>query len=141
MADKSTLSVEVPGVDFRELAREAIATRLTEAFLGHEDLIRKIVVAAMERKVNDRGEVPQRSYEEKLPFVEWLAEDMLRKATIEVLRAKIDSLRPIIEKEVEAALKRGAKASAKVLAESLARQAASGYGFSAEIIIKAKEPR
>ena len=95
----------------------------------------------MERKVNDRGEVPQRSYEEKLPFVEWLAEDMLRKATIEVLRAKIDSLRPIIEKEVEAALKRGAKASAKVLAESLARQAASGYGFSAEIIIKAKEPR
>lgn len=137
--NNATMKIDIPGVDFGQLARQAIAVRLTETMIGADDAIRKIVVAAMEQKVNDHGQVPQRSYEEKLPFIEWLAQDLMRKVTLDVLKAKIESLRPVLEKAIEVELKRSAHASAKVLAAALTKQAASGYGFTAEIILKARE--
>lgn len=139
VSDNATMSIAIPGVNFEQLARETIAAKLTEALLGADDVMRKIVVAALEQKVNDHGVVGQRSYENTVPFVEWLAQDMIRKVTLDVIKTKIESLRPTLEKAVEAELKKSAHASAKVLVGALAQQAASGYGFTAEIVIKARE--
>lgn len=138
MAD-ATMQIAIPGVNFEQLARETIAAKLTEALLGADDAIRKIVIAGLEQKVNDRGVVDSRGYDNKTPFVEWLAQDMIRKVTLDVIKEKIESLRPALEKAVEAELKRSAHASAKVLVGALVGQAASAYGFSAEIVIKARE--
>lgn len=139
MSENPSLKIDIPGVDFALLARQAIAAKLTEALVGADDVIQRIVVGAMERKVNEHGNVPTHSYDAKLPYIEWLAEDLLRKVTLDVLKTKIESMRPALEKAVEAELRRSAKASARVLASAIAQQAASAYGFTAEIVIKARE--
>ena len=83
MGDKASLNIEMPGVDFAGLAREAIAAKLTNALVGADDAIVKIVASAMERKVDGRGNVSGYNYENKTPYVEWLAEDLIRSATLE----------------------------------------------------------
>ena len=139
MSDNATMQIAIPGVNFEQLARETIAAKLTEALLGSDDAIRKIVVAGLERKVNDRGVVSDRSYDNTIPFIEWIAQDMLRKVTLDVVKAKIESMRPALEKAVEAELKKSAHASAQVLVGALVQQAANGYGFTAEVVIKARK--
>jgi hypothetical protein len=139
VTDNATMQIAIPGVNFEQLARETIAAKLTEAMLGSDETIRQIVVAGLERKVNERGVVSERSYDNTIPFIQWIAEDMLRKVTLDVIKAKIESLRPLLEKAVEAGLKKSANASAKVLVDALARSAAQGYGFTADVVIKSRE--
>jgi hypothetical protein len=79
MADAS-MKLELPGVDFAGMAREMIAVKLTEALVGSNEAILGIVVAAMARKVDANGNVGRYDYENKTPYVEWLAQDMVRSA-------------------------------------------------------------
>ena len=126
----ASLNIEMPGVDFAGMAREAIAAKLTEAMIGSDDAIAKIVATAMGQKVNDRGQVDSYSYNNKTAFVEWLAQDLMREATKQVLMAKVASLRPAIEAHVEKALAKNTKSIATALTESFIRQAANGYGVT-----------
>lgn len=139
MSDNTTMKIDIPGVNFEQLAREAIAARLTEAMVGADDAIRKIVVAAMEQKVTESGQTPRHSYEGKLPYIEWLAQELIRKAALDVMKTKMAQIQPVIERAIEAELKRGARNTAKLLAGSIAKQAASGYGFTAQIILKERD--
>lgn len=56
MTQKASLNIEMPGVDFAGMAREAIAAKLTESMIGSDDAIMKIVAAALTTKVNERGD-------------------------------------------------------------------------------------
>jgi ribosomal protein L17 len=131
MAD-SSLRVEVPGFDAMQIAREAVAVRFAEAMVGSEDAIKKIVVAALTQKVTDRGQVGS-SYENKTPFMEWVCQDLIRSAAIEVCKAKIQEMRPAIEKAVEKELARGASQLAKVMTEHFVNQAQHGYLMNVSI--------
>lgn len=128
MTNKASLNIEMPGVDFAGMAREAIAAKLTEALVGADDAIVKIVASALTTKVNERGNVDNYSYNNKTPFAEWLAEDLIRSATKEVLAKKVEALRPAIEQQVEKALQKNTKSIAVSLTESFIRNAAAGYG-------------
>lgn len=136
----SKLAVEIPGVDFTELARQTIAVHLTEALIGNDEAIRKIVVAALAHKVNERGVVGQ-SYENRTPFVEWLAQDLIRSATLDVLRTKVEQLRPAIEAAVETELKHSTTEIAKVLTESFIRLAGSQYAIKLDLKANFEERR
>lgn len=134
MGEQPKLNIELPGVDFAGLAREAIAAKLTEAMVGADDAIRKIVAAALVQKVNERGIVNERSsYENKIPFIEWLLQDLVRSATLEIIKAKVDRLRPSIEQEVERQLLKQAKPIAKVVCEQFLAQAKSSYGVTISV--------
>lgn len=133
MTQNASMKIDIPGVNFEEMARGAIAERLTEAMLGADDMIRKIVIEALGRKVDDKGQVNSYSHHNNTPFVEWMAQDMIRAATFEVLKAKVEKLRPSIEKAIEAELRRSTKAAAKALTESFVERAKNAYGLSCEI--------
>lgn len=128
----ASMKIDIPGVNFEEMAREAIAARLTEALVGANDSITKIVAAALSQKVNDKGVVGS-SYENRIPFVEWLAHDLIRQTVVEVLKAKIDAMRPSLQKAIEAELKNTVKGTAKALVNAFASQATSTWGLKVEV--------
>jgi len=124
----ATLNIDMPGVDFAGMAREAISAKLTEALIGADDAIIKIVATAMATKVNDHGNVSTSSYDNKTPYAEWLAGSLIREATKSVMAAKIAQLRPAIEAQVEKALVKNTKSIAVSLTDNFIKQAAAGYG-------------
>lgn len=115
---KATMKIDIPGVDFGQLARETIAARFAESMVGQEEVIRSIVLRAMEAKVNERGQQSQYSYENKQSYIEWMVHDLIRAAALDVLKAKVEALRPSIEKAIEKELARNTKSVAKALTES-----------------------
>src|SRR3990167_7067770 len=133
MAENATMKIDIPGVDFRAMAQSAIAQRLTEALVGADDAIRKIVVAAMGTLVSENGRQSGYSYENKIPFVEWVAQDLVRAATKEVLEKKVERLRPAVEQAVEAALKKSIKPAAQALTENFIAHVKSGFGVTINV--------
>lgn len=124
-------TIELPGVDFGALAKEVIAVKLTEALATSEKGLTQIVHAALGVRVNaENGQPPRYSSDPAVPWVEYVAADLIRSATKEVLKQKVDSMRPAIEKAVEAELKRATKTIAVALVEAYANEAKAGYRVS-----------
>ena len=128
MTQPASMKIDIPGVDFEQMAREAIAVRLTESLIGSDEVIQKIVAAALTQKVNEKGVVGS-SYDNKIPFVEWMAHDLIRQATIDVLKARAEALKPALEKAIEAELKRTTKNTAKALANAFAVNAVNSWSL------------
>lgn len=124
----ASMKLDIPGVDFEGLAREAIATKLTEALIGNDTAITALVANGLAQKVDSRGVVSARyGSDNKTPFVEWLAQDMVRKVTKEVLAEKMEEFKPALRKSVEAALKRSNTKIARALVDGWAAEASGGY--------------
>ena len=130
---KSSLNIEMPGVDFAGMAREAIAAKLTEALLGADKAIISVVVAAMEQKVEGNGQ-PARYNDSRSPsYVEWLAQDLIRAATKSALADRVERLRPAIEAQIEKQLAKNTKSIAASLTEAFIKQATAGYGVNVNL--------
>lgn len=127
---KASLNIEMPGVDFAGMAREAIAGKLTEALVGSDAAIQGIVAAALTSKVDSRGQTSQYPSDNKIPFVEWLAHDLIRKAALQAVQSKVETLRPAIAKQIEAQLSKNAKSIAVALTDSFIKQATQGHGVT-----------
>lgn len=138
---QASMKIDLPGVNFEQMAREAIAAHLTEALVGADETVKKIVVAAMTQKVNEKGHRDNYDYNNKYSFVEWMAQDLIRQATLDVLKTKVEALRPAIEKAVESELKRSVKEASKALTESFISTARHGYGITVNlgVAFKARE--
>lgn len=133
MSETGKVEIQVPGVDFQELARLAIAERITTAMLGAENTIASIVGAAMQRKVDGKGNVSNYRSENNIPYVEWLAGDLISKATQEVLKTKVEALQPVIAKAIEAELRRNSKSIAKTLVEGWAATCKNDWRISINV--------
>lgn len=130
---KSSLSIDMPGVDFAGLAREAIAAKLTTALVGADDAITRIVVAAMEQKVEGNGSPSRYTSHNSASFVEWLAQDLIREATKQALKARVEKLRPALEAQIEKQLSKNTKSIAAALTESFIKHATAGYGVEVHL--------
>jgi len=136
----ASLQVQVPGVDFAGLAREAIAAKITEALLGAESVVPKIVAAAIGTKVNKHGTVSNYSYENDTPYVEWLFQDLIRKVTKEIVTAKIESMKPDLEKMVETTLRKSVGPVSRALVDGFVNRAKNAYSIEVGIAVKPREP-
>jgi len=140
MSQKQSLNIEMPGVDFAGLAREAIAAKLTEALVGEDATIMKIVVAAMERKVESNGNPSSYAAHHGIPYVQWMAEQLIRDATKDALKERVERLRPALQAQIERQLTKNVKAIAVSLTDAFAKQAAYGHGvvinLTAEMRVK-----
>ena len=119
MADASKVEIGIPGVDFAQMAREAIAGQLTQAMAATPEMIQRIVASALTQRVDSDGRA-RNGYGGDKTFIEWVTEDLIRKAVIEMFKVRIEELRPAIEKAVAAEMKRSAPAIAKALVASYA---------------------
>ena len=124
--------IQVPGVDFGEMARSVIAAKIAEALsVENTEAVHRLVMAALTTKVNAENGSEPRSYDRNtVSWVEYVASDMVRKATKEALAEQVETLRPVIKKAVAAELKRNANSIAKALVDCYANEAKSGYRMS-----------
>lgn len=130
-------TIELPGVDFAALAKEVISVKITEALATSDSGIRDIVHAALGVRVQaDNGQPPRYSHEKTVPWVEYVAADMVRSATKEVLQQRVDALRPVIEKAVEAEIKRSTKTIANALVGAFTESCKNGYRLSVAMTYK-----
>lgn len=129
-ASKASLNIEMPGVDFGAMAREAIAAKLTESLIGADAAIQGIIADALTRKVDGRGQVSQYSSDNKIPYVEWLAQDLIRKAALDAVQAKVELLRPALAKQIESQLSKNVKSIATTLTDTFIKRAQEGHGVT-----------
>lgn len=130
-------TIELPGVDFAALAQEVIAVKLTEALATSDEGMKKIVRTALQLQVKeDNGQPKQYSYDKTVSWVEWVAADMIRTATKDVLKARVEALMPAIEKAVEAEIKRSTKTIAQALVGAFTEQCKSGYRLNVSMQYK-----
>ena len=124
-------SIEIPGVDFGAIAREVIAVKLTESLATSPEGVKSIVQAALGVKVQaENGQPPRYSSDTTVPWVEYVAADMIRSATKDVLKEHVESIKPHIQKAVEAALKKNTTTIAVALVDAFAAEAKSGFRLS-----------
>lgn len=126
--------IEIPGVDFNALAREAIAHQITRALVGADAAVNQIVVEALTRRVGTDGQISKYSSDNVVPYVQWIAEDLIRKSVKVAVQAKIEEMKP----QIEAAVLRGLKAQsgtvAKMLTDGFVEQAGkSQYAISVTV--------
>ena len=133
-------TIQLPGVDFAELARHAIAQKITEAMVGADDQIRAICAAALAVKVDCEGKID--TYNAKTPYVEYLTGQLIRKAAADALKKNIDALAPAIEAEVAKALKASAKDTAHALTASFLDSCKKDYLLrGVEVKFNIRDPR
>jgi hypothetical protein len=135
--DTSKVEIGIPGVDFAQMAREAIAGQLTQAMAATPAMIQRIVAAALTQKVDNEGK-PRHGYGADKSFVEWVCEDLIRRAVIEMFKARMDELRPEIEASVARELKRSAPVIAKALVRSYNENVGHGWNTTINFAV---EPR
>lgn len=133
MADSSKVEIGIPGVDFAQMAREAVAGQLTQAMAATPAMVQKIVAAALTQKVDSDGKA-RNGYGSDKSFVEWVCEDMIRKAVIDMMKARLEELRPEIEKAVAREMKASAPAIAKALVQSYAENV--GHTWTTQVEFK-----
>ena len=131
--------IQIPGVDFAELAREAVAHQITKSMVGADDMVNKIVASALARKVNDKGIIGQYSSENTIPFVVWMAEDMIRASVRTVLVSKLAVMQPQIEREVERSLRACVKDIAKSATATLLKTATESSAWAIKVTVNQRE--
>lgn len=132
-------SIEIPGLDFGELARHAIAQKITEAMVGADDAIRAICAGALAVKVDSEGKVG--GYRADIPYVEYLTGQLIRKAAHEALTKRIEELVPAIEREVEKALRASVKETAQALTRSFVDRAKDKHAVNCDVKFTIRDPR
>lgn len=136
----NSLKIDLPGIDFTAMARDTIAAKLTESLTGADETIRRIVIAAMDTKVEGNGQPARYADQRNMSFVEWLAQDLIREATKQALKDRVEKLRPVLEGIIEKQLMKNAGSIATSLTNKFIEQATNGYGvivnLSAEIRVK-----
>ena len=109
--------------DIEDILKATIQTKVVEAFNTTPDMIDKLVEAAISKDVNEYGQKPDRYGEKKMPYMEWLVGDEIRKAIKESVREYIESNSDEIGKKVSEALnsldasKQMSSALSKILSE------------------------
>lgn len=126
--------IQIPGVDFTALAREAIAHQVTKALVGSEAFVTTTIAEALARKVDSEGKYTNNRGYNELPFVQWVAEDLVRAAVRKAIAAKIDEMRPEIESAVSKALRAQAGVMAKSMVEAMTANMKDGgrWGVNVE---------
>jgi hypothetical protein len=121
--DSGKVEIGIPGVDFAQMAREAIAGQLTQALTASPAMIQTIVAGALTQRVDSEGKA-RNGYSSDKTFVTWVCEDMIRKAVIDMMKARLEEMRP----ELEKAVARDIKASAPAIAQALVKSYGESVG-------------
>lgn len=138
--NNNKVEIGIPGVDFAQMAREAIAGQLTQAMAATPAMIQRIVASALTQKVDTEGRV-RNGYGNDKSFIEWVTEDLIRTAVIEMFKVRVEELRPDIERAVTAEMKRSAPAIAEALVASYAENVGHSWTTQVSFAISPKGSR
>ncbi len=131
--------IQIPGVDFGKLAQEAIAHQITKAMVGADAFVNTTIAEALSRKVDTEGKLSTRGYGVEMPFVQWVAEDLVRSAVRKAIAAKVEEMRPTIEQSVAKALRAQAGTIAQGMVEAMTANVkeVGRWGMNVEFVRRA----
>jgi hypothetical protein len=133
MAENPSNTIALPGVDFNELAKQAISAHIVKGMASSPELITQIVAGALTRKVDNEGKVNSYSHHNTHSFLQFVTEDLIRKAALEALQQHVDSMKPDIVKAVTAQLKKAVPAIALALVDGFAQNAKDRYRMNVAV--------
>lgn len=131
--------IQIPGVDFGKLAQEAIAHQITKAMVGADAFVNTTIAEALSRKVDTEGKPSTRGYGVEMPFVQWVAEDLVRSAVRKAIALKVEEMRPTIEQSVAKALRAQAGTIAQGMVEAMTANVkeTGRWGMNVEFVRRA----
>jgi hypothetical protein len=131
--------IQIPGVDFGKLAQEAIAHQITKAMVGADAFVNTTIAEALSRKVDTEGKPSSRGYGVEMPFVQWVAEDLVRAAVRKAIALKVEEMRPTIEQSVAKALRAQAGTIAQGMVEAMTANVkeTGRWGMNVEFVRRA----
>jgi polyribonucleotide nucleotidyltransferase len=98
-----------------------------------QNLIPKLVQAALNQKVNAEGKVTSSSYDSKYSYIEVLCNQAIQKAAQEGMKKYIEDSLPIIQAEVEKQIRSQTRNIAKTFVEGLAESIKTEWRFSVTV--------
>lgn len=99
------------------IIRDQVAAAIAAHLGDPEDMMKKLVSAALKTKVNDKGVVSQYHHENKYDFLEALCAKAIREAAFKALEKVVADQLPNIQKSIENELKkRPQKTAAAIIA-------------------------
>ena len=86
--------------DIEEILKAAIQTKVVEAFNQTPEMIDKLVEAAISKEVNEHGGKPASYGDKRMPYMEWLVGEEIRKAIAESVREYVNQNSDLIRERV-----------------------------------------
>lgn len=90
--------------DIEKLLKTTIQAKVVEAFNAAPEVIEKLVLAAFAKPVNEYGAPPSGYHDKKMPYLEWLVGDEIRKAARDCVVAYMQEHREQIHAKIREAL-------------------------------------
>jgi hypothetical protein len=90
--------------DIEALLKATIQTKVIEAFNSTPEMVEKLVAAALSKEVNEHGQKPGGYGDKKMPYMEWLVGDEIRKAVCKCVHEYVQSHEEEIKERVQAAM-------------------------------------
>ena len=91
--------------DIEEILKATIQTKVIEAFNEAPEAIEKLVQGALRKEVDQHGSKPSGRYgETKMPYMDWLVGDEIRRAVSVEVREYVGSHKTDIAKKVQEAI-------------------------------------
>lgn len=90
--------------DIEALLKTTIQTKVIEAFNSTPEMVEKLVQAALEKEVNEHGSKPSGYGDKKMPYMEWLVGEEIRRAVCACVREYVEGHNAEIKERVQAAM-------------------------------------
>lgn len=90
--------------DIEALIKTTIQTKVIEAFNQAPEMVEKMIEAAFSKEVNQHGGKPDAWASDKMPWLEWLVGEQIRRAAQDVMKEYIQSNKHLIEDKVKRAV-------------------------------------
>lgn len=123
--------------DITAMVKASIEAKIIEAFNDGPDLVEKLVHAALGKQVNEFGGEPRGYSETKMPYMEYLVGEEIRKATKEVISEYVAQHKDTIKLKVRQSLATADMGSP--FAEKIADLMAESYNWSVQLNLTDKE--
>ena len=125
------VSVNVPSDVIRPVIQAHVEAAIIAALGDQSELVAKAVSVILGSRVDEHGKPS--SYSDAVPYMTWLARNMVREAATEAMKAWIASHKPQLEKALLAAMKASMGRTARALCDSIGRTAAEHWRVKVDV--------
>jgi len=121
------MTMKLPTEIVERAVRDKINAAIAEQLGDPQEMITKLVGAALSQKVSSNGQVSRSSYDNKFEFLDILAGNFMREAAKEALTEFFEDNRSAIKEAVKKEVARSPAKMAKVFMDGITKSMQSTY--------------
>lgn len=131
--DKAKIEMQLPDSVVQPIIESEVQAAIVRALEGKEELLRIGIANALQMRVDKKGEVSRYDSDNKVPSLEWLASDAVRRCAIEAVREWAEKQRPAIVAEVVKQLERKKKTLARLMVAGFSESLKSDFRLNVSV--------